>query len=262
MGKSKKATSETTEQDTPLPWRIHVVRRAPLRQVVVMLRGPKRTTATFLWDLDHDSFQIGQMLRNNWLYPDECDLSADGKWFSYHARTPHYNDPVSGSEYQVISRPPYLRAVYLDPDAFPDELTLNPEYPPIPNELRRGLSSNIFNTLHREGWSEAGPEGTARWHFGKPINHRWRLVRCRHNHDVEREGPRPHIYDSHVLVRADGHRIPQPDWEWADTDNGQLLWGERGQIYRAEHLDKHGPVQSKVLYDFRGLRFKRIQAPY
>lgn len=265
MGKPKKASSKNRERDAPLPWRIYVVRRAPLRQAVVMLRGPRRTTATFLWDLDDDRFQIGQMLRNNWLKIDECDLSADGKWFGYYARTPHDNDPVSGSRYHVVSRPPYLSAVYLDPHASAHENnpSFSPAYPPIPEELRRDLCSNVHTTLHREGWSEASEESTARWHFGKPVNRRWHLVRCKHGYDPKREASRTvgGCY-SHVLVRADGHRIPQPDWEWADTDNGQLIWAEKGQLHRAEHLDKNGPMQPKVLYDFRGLTFRRIQAPY
>lgn len=150
------------EGDTPpRPWRIHVVRRQPLRQAVVMLRGPQKVTATFLWDLDSDGFQLGQMLRNNWLRLDESDLSEDGQWFSYHARTPHADDPVSGMDYHVVSRPPYLHAVYLDPGYPAPEVSS--EYPRTPEALRRQLSANPFHTLRREGWSPVDAQSPARW---------------------------------------------------------------------------------------------------
>lgn len=247
---------------TRRPWRIHVIRRAPLRQVVVMLCGPERTRASFLWDWDTDHFQLGQMLRNNWLRPDECDLSADGQWFSYHARTPSRRDPVSGDDYQVISRPPYLHAVFLDPGYSSVEKT--PEYPTIPPGLQRAFCANIFSTLSREGWSKAEPESEARWHYSKPISRSWRLVRCMHHYEPgyrAKEGRSPSYY-SHVLVRDDGFRIRQPDWEWADTDGSRLLWGSAGKLYRSERMSREGPLQARLVKDFQGLRFQRIRAPY
>jgi hypothetical protein len=202
------------------------------------------------------------MLRNNWLRPEECDLSADGQWFRYHAATRHYGDPVSGGHYAVLSRPPYLHAVYLDPGygASPEAA----QYPPTPEHLRHHFCANIFSTLPREGWSETEPESTAMWHYSKPINKRWRLVRCMHNHgpEYEKDKSRPPLYNSHVLIRDDGLRIPKPDWQWADNDQGQLVWGSEGQLYRAEHLNKHGPMEPRVLHDFRDLSFQNIRAPY
>jgi hypothetical protein len=262
MASPKKKTSRTAGIETPRHWRIHVVRRAPLRQVVLMLRGPKRVTATYLWDLDQDTFQLGQMLRNNWLQCDESDLSADGQWFSYHAATPNYSDPVSGSDYRVISRPPYLHAVYLDPGyGSKEEAAL---YPPTPEHLRREFCANVFSSLPREGWTRTAPESTARWHYAKQVTKRWRLVRCMHNSGPEYEKDRslPANYNSHVLIRDDGLRIPKPDWEWADRDQGQLVFGTKGQILRAQHLNRDGPVEPRVLFDFRDIRFQRIRAPY
>lgn len=261
MASPKRKTSRTAGIQPTRPWRIHVVRRAPLRHVVVMLRGPKRTTATYLWNLDSDSFQLGQMLRNNWLRPDESDLSEDGQWFSYHAKTPHA-DRVTGMDYHVVSRPPFLRAVYLDPGYGAEAEAA--QYPPTPPQLQHHFCSNVFSSLPREGWSQAEPESGARWHYSKAINKRWRLVRCMHNGSTEpaKDHSRPANYNSHVLVRDDGLRLAQPDWEWADVDRGQLLWGTQGRIWRAPELSLDGPHQARVLQDFRGVVFKRIRAPY
>lgn len=227
-----------------------------------MLRGPEKVTATFLWDLDSDRFQLGQMLRNNWLRPDESDLSEDGRWFSYHARTPHYDDPVSGMDYHVVSRPPYLHAVYLDPGYPAPEVSS--EYPRIPAELGRQFCANVFFGLEREGWSSVDAEGTARWQHAKPITRRWTLMRCMHQRGIgpDEDPSQPARHVSHLLVRDDGLRLAQPDWEWADTDEGQLLWGAAGRLYRSAGLGSEGPVEPEELKDFRDLRFQRIRAPY
>jgi hypothetical protein len=51
------------------------------------------------------------------------------------------------------------------------------------------------------------------------------------------------------------------DWEWADVDDHRLLWAEGGKIFAAE-IESHKLGPAKMLYDFNGMTFQEIEAPY
>lgn len=51
------------------------------------------------------------------------------------------------------------------------------------------------------------------------------------------------------------------NWEWADVDDGRLLWAEGGKIFAAE-VDADGLGPAKVLQDFNDMTFQEIEAPY
>lgn len=243
----------------PIPWRIHVVMRRPLRHAVVLLRGPKKLFATFSWDLDTDRIAIGQMMRRARIDPQECDLSADGRWFQLHIANSRFDDPVTGGDYTVIARPPYVHAVYLKPRRVIRELVA--VYPPIPPELEHAFCSNIFSTLPREGWVMAAAVSTATHHYSKAVNARWTLVRCMHTREDDAANVPIH-YNTHVLVRDDGLWVDLPEWSWAEVDAGDLVWGRGGRLWRAREIHPDGPTDRKELADFRELRFRQLRAPY
>jgi hypothetical protein len=51
------------------------------------------------------------------------------------------------------------------------------------------------------------------------------------------------------------------DWEWADVDGERLLWAEGGKIFAAA-IEPGGLGPAKLLYDFNGMTFQEIEAPY
>jgi hypothetical protein len=82
-------------------------RDAPV--VAVVRRGPSAWSHLGRWDLTDGSFEPGAWIRAN-LSPQRCDVSPDGRWFSYFAaKTSARWD--AGPTYIAISRLPWLAAL-------------------------------------------------------------------------------------------------------------------------------------------------------
>lgn len=95
------------------PARIHVLlaSRAPIG--LVIRRGPSKQVATILWDLRHDTFQLGQWLKGR-IYERRSDLSPDGKYFIYFAMNGKWASEAKRA-WTAISRAPYLSALAVFP---------------------------------------------------------------------------------------------------------------------------------------------------
>ena len=52
--------------------------------VAVIRRGPSDWMHVSRWDLETPAYEPGAWLRGT-IYPQRCDLSPDGRWFSYFA---------------------------------------------------------------------------------------------------------------------------------------------------------------------------------
>lgn len=74
------------------PPRLHVLLRK--KTAVVILRGRNKSVATFAWNLEDDSFALGQWFRGR-IYEYRCDLSPDGKYLIYFAAKYWRRDAVS-----------------------------------------------------------------------------------------------------------------------------------------------------------------------
>lgn len=81
--------------------------KAPL--VAVIRRGPSAWTHLGAWDIGLSRYTPGAWIRAH-LYPQRCDLSPDGRWFSYVALKGNATWNV-GTTYVAISRMPWLTAL-------------------------------------------------------------------------------------------------------------------------------------------------------
>ncbi|MEP7055521.1 MAG: hypothetical protein ABI912_09765 [Actinomycetota bacterium] len=81
--------------------------RAPV--LAVIRRGPSNWSHVGVWDIDRPAYEPGSWLRGH-IYPQRCDLSPDGRWFSYFAIAGHA-DWALGTTYIAISRLPWLQAL-------------------------------------------------------------------------------------------------------------------------------------------------------
>jgi hypothetical protein len=50
-------------------------------------------------------------------------------------------------------------------------------------------------------------------------------------------------------------------WEWAVLDGDRLVWAPGGCIY-AGHVSGAGLTEQERLFDFNGMRFEAVVAPY
>lgn len=81
-----------SEKAKPLPPRLYVLLRK--KAAVVILRGRDKSVATFAWNLEDDSFKLGQWFRGR-IYEYRSDLSPDGKHLIYFAAKYWRRDAVS-----------------------------------------------------------------------------------------------------------------------------------------------------------------------
>jgi hypothetical protein len=261
------------------PARLHVLlaRDAPVG--VVIRRGPAKSVCTLLWDRRNDTFKLGQWMRGR-IYERRCDLSPDGQHFLYFALSGRWSSETRGS-YTAISRAPWLKALTLFPegstwgggglfmsnseyhdqscsgfDALRDESGLRlVECSPRQYELYRAR-------LVRDGWqpiSEGLGFESEKNIFEKDTRRGW-ILRKYVLSQLDRTPGKAIEWDEHELEKRD-ERIVVPSWEWAEVDGRDIVWAEKGCLYRAR-LYKSGLGEQKMVYDFNDMKFQVIQAPY
>jgi hypothetical protein len=81
--------------------------RSPV--VAILRRGPSDWSQVNRWDPVAGTFQRGSWIHAN-LYPQRCDLSPDGRWFSYFTLR-QTSTWAAGPTFIAISRLPWLTAL-------------------------------------------------------------------------------------------------------------------------------------------------------
>ena len=81
--------------------------RSPI--VAILRRGPSEWSQVSRWDPEAGTFERGSWIHAN-LYPQRCDLSPDGRWFSYFTLR-QTSTWAAGPTYIAISRLPWLTAL-------------------------------------------------------------------------------------------------------------------------------------------------------
>jgi hypothetical protein len=272
-----------------VPSRIHVLLARDSAYAVVVRRGPTRHTALIGWDRKTDKFELGQWLYGR-IYERRCDLSPDGKHLIYFAMNGRWKSSVKGS-WTAISRAPYLKAVslfakgdcwhggglfqtssaYWLNDGYGHELQEEDrrlkrvlEYPW--HEHYGGECLGVYYIrLQRDGWAmkHTAPDGQGGQVtiFEKRINGHWHL-RKRAHATLHRPVGRGIYYDTHELFDARTEEVlSKTNWEWADVDDGRLVWAADGQLL-AGRVGAHGLQGEKKLFDFNPMQFERLTAPY
>jgi hypothetical protein len=237
---------------------------------IVFRRGPSKQVLLLKWDLERDSFEVGQWFKGR-IYERRCDLSPSGDRLVYFAAT--YRGPYR--TWTAVSRPPYFTALALWPkgDAWgggglfskENELLLN--HPPEEIALADGFAVPRFfkvGVLPTEGQGEDGPisdehlrrdgwdllqAGT--WVMQERPAHLW--FKC----DPPEMWSKPHpvaSVDCKLLQRCDGLNEKNGPWymtsyqlqgrhpsesrdlgraDWADwSPDGHLLFAREGKIFR------------------------------
>ena len=83
-----------------------VARSAPVG--VIIRRGPSKQVVLIKWNMEDDTFEIGQWLKAR-VYETRCDLSPEGDMLLYFAS----DNRRSLSSWSAVSRPPYFTALAL-----------------------------------------------------------------------------------------------------------------------------------------------------
>jgi hypothetical protein len=278
--------------DNPMkkfPARIHVLLAREARVGLVIRRGPSKSVATYLWDRRTDQFTLGQWMRGR-IYERRCDLSPDGKYFIYFAMNGKWKSETKGS-WTAISMVPYLKAITLLPkgecwnggglftsdrsyalnDGFGhsisfEDSSVKRDLSNIPAMAHRGECPGVYYPrLVRDGWSIGDSSRPGVWEdldvFEKQLPGGWTLRKFAHA-EIPVDPGKSCYWDEHDLEHLEsGTRIRCGDWEWADYDEGQLMWATKGKIWRGR-LQRSGIHEEQMLCDFNGMSFEAKPAPY
>ncbi|MBA3531790.1 MAG: hypothetical protein H0T73_07725 [Ardenticatenales bacterium] len=278
-----------TTPPAPFPPRLHVLLASNAPLGLVLRRGPSKQVATIHWDRHNDAFEVGQWLKGR-IYERRSDLSPDGKYFLYFAMNGQWESEARGS-WTAISRAPYLKALALFPKGngwhggglWTGKRTywLNDGYGHgvlrSTTEVQRDLAYSppqlyggecpgvYYPRLLRDGWTLRERIQVAKWKdvfiFEKWVAHGWALRKLAHA-EVDAPPGKGVYWDEHELLhRASGETIACPDWEWAELDGKRLVWAAGGKLWAAR-LKGDGLMGQRELFDFRGMVFAPLRAPY
>jgi len=122
-----------------------------------------------------------------------------------------------------------------------------------------------YHRLKRDNWIYKGEiiasNSNAAFFFEKALKHGWLLRKITHAETGAPQG-KGCYWDEHELERpVAGIKLHFPCWEWADLDNGRLIWAENGKLWRG-HVGTKGIGQRKCLHDFNDMKFEALAAPY
>ena len=271
------------------PARLHVLlaRDAPIG--VVIRRGPAKSVCTVGWNRATDQFTLGQWLRGR-IYERRADISPDGRHLIYFAMSAKWKSETKGS-WTAISRTPWLHAVtlwgkgdcwqggglFLDKKQYwlngagchslirdTKEVAQKAGYVPAGGQGGECLGV-YFPRLLRDGWVRKEGISRGKWDgsaiFEKDIGKGW-ILRKYAMADTHHPPGAGCYWDEHELESSErDERIVVPNWEWADVDGKDLVWAEKGCLYRAR-LHRDGLAEAKMLFDFTPMQFEARPAPY
>lgn len=273
------------KESAKFPARLHVLLARDAKVGLVIRRGPSKSVCTVLWDRKQDKFKLGQWMRGR-IYERRCDLSPDGQHFIYFAMNGRFQSETKGS-WTAISRVPFLKAMNLfaKGDCWHGggmflsdrEFWLNDGYGHTElkksNQLRRNLNGQpkesfggecltiYYNRLQRDGWTMSNQEYQGATLFERKLPKGWRLRRLAFS-EIGAPPGRGCYWDAHELRHESTETILAfPEWEWADFIDGRLVFAVEGKLCAAR-LGRGKLVGEKILYDFNGMKFEAIAAPY
>lgn len=282
---TKDIVASSSREQSKFPARLHVLLAREAKVGLIVRRGPSKSVCTVLWDRKRDKFRLGQWMRGR-IYERRSDLSPDGKHFLYFAMNGRWKSEAKGA-WTAISRVPHLKAVdlfakgdcwhggglFLSSREFwlnnglghtelksSSRLVQNPKGQP--ERYFGGECLTIYyNRLQRDGWVMRSKTLEKTTVFEKKLPKSWILRKLAFS-EIDPPTGRGCYWDAHELqYQSAANLLAFPEWEWADFVDGRLVWAADGQLKTAR-LGRGKLVGEKVLYDFNGMKFEAIVAPY
>jgi len=268
---------------------------------VIFRRGPSNQVLLIRWNLEQDTFDLGQWLKGR-IYERRCDLNPEGDMLLYFAA--NWKEPYQ--PWSAISLPPYLTALALWPKGdgwggggqfvSRDQIALNHRE----GEMAIATGFSIPNWLtvrqigDRPGWGEDNPVWSERlrrdgwrltvypnatkndfsakvwieydppitWQKAHPLSPEEYTLQMLILGVKERNGP--WYLTEHTIARKGGHIETIGRSEWADwSREGDLLFSQSGCLFRLRYINGvlGGVESSEMVADFSKLKFQSTKAP-
>ena len=227
---------------------------------VILRRGPTDWVAAYQCNVKTDEIVLSQWLKGR-IYEHLSDVSADGRYFVYSARK-------KTDGYTVIALAPWLKAIalwwnvgsqgggiFVGDRCMLHETCFNEFFDDRLHCIEQDsdyLRHGVYHArLLRDGWkvAEQSDFKNDRYLYTCDIGNGRFLQKMVHRY---KSGER------HRLISPSG-AIDKPEWYWCDYRDGQLLWSEKGSLYRAAWDAIGSPT---LIRDFNPDRFEQRRAPY
>lgn len=271
------------------PARLHVCIARQARKAIIIRRGPAKEVATIGWDMQSNTFTLGQWFRGR-IFALQSDISPDGQHFIYSTWKYQHSSPEA---WTAVSEFPWLKALDFYPlpgwDSPPgggfftsagsyriltdpskagykkSGLRVKQMALPVAADALRGQRIHI-RKMARDGWQmpSTAPQGGNTPAFSKMVHPDWRLVRTLRSHELSHSFPpgSAFCHEAFLLQHIpDGKIINLPNWEWAELDGENLLWTEKGRLMSAS-VGNNGLENILEIHNFNEMKFEEIAAPY
>jgi hypothetical protein len=252
-----------SDDASPCRLYVYLARDAPVG--VILRRGPSAWVRMSLWHTDTDEIEHGQWFAGR-VYERRCDLSPDGRLFTYFARKESARTmaEVGADSWIAVSRPPWFTALALwtigstwcAGTHFHDERTLFAAHittPPDRGTLPPWLALTKdplhldrspewtdrtvhFSRLLRDGWTPVpGLETTNPcWERHSPDGQRTLIMTPRADASVTDYGG-THIDEYALRDERDGSTLEIAPATWAGWDQrGRLVVARNGALHEID----------------------------
>jgi hypothetical protein len=281
--------------------RIFAILARGASEAVIFRRGPSKQVLLIKWHLGSDKLEYGQWFKGR-IYERRCDLSPSGDLLICFAAK--YKQPLAS--WTAISKPPYLTALALWPKGdgwggggiFDSELAIQLNHRPGEDvlakefKLKKNMRVSLYGScpgwgedfpiyhslLLRNGWNlidegECGEHdwnAQVRWEYTKPMvyektskNDRRLQMQLK---GISQQNDSWYWVDYVILDEAGKSLFQLPKTDWADWDDGDLVFAKDGKLFRlnqknfSRYMD-HGDEALKLIADLGTLKFEEKIAP-
>jgi hypothetical protein len=288
------ASADMPQQMPSIPLyrtRLSVLFAANAPKAVILRRGPKKHFRLIMWDLDTDTFTLGQWMKGE---VHLCDLSPDGRkllvWAAqYHAKTrkhlevrtsPYSPETVRLTRRQLMRRPKrkiprYMRATFDNPKrpprsysstwtalSTPPYFTALAIWPSVGTWTGGGVFTSNWKIVLRESDDGLTPIENV------PLPATLQIDAAQKPADLQRSAYDPECETGELhdtIYRA----LTECSVTWIDwiypQPSADLFFAAAGCIYKLKHW-KNVPAQAylaeaRLIADFRNMRFELMSVP-
>lgn len=286
----------------PVFARLHAIFASDKPVAVVFRRGPAKQVATFLWNRKTDTFTIGQWFKGliyanrcdlspdgrymiYFAYNGKVNQDTRRSWtaVSFAPYLKAINLYQKGDTWQGGGLFLSNKTFWLNDDYFSEkriiressglekslfyDKTHDPSVLPCP-KIGFDYKSTYYYRLLRDGWTYYDTlffEKENQVLFRKSVSKGWILQKHIHEDDLKiRSKKTKQIHWEHhsLFHKTSKTEINCPNWEWAEQDNCDLVWAEKGCLYRCQLTKNLDLSSAKLLYDFNTETFQALKAPY
>lgn len=253
------------------PARVFVLVPEKSDNAIIIRRGPSKIVGIFKWNVRTDKIESYQWLKGR-IYEYFSDISSNGEYLIYSANK-------KGNGYTAISRSPWLKALslwnnvggwggglflgdnkYLLYDGSEKYCKLRSIEVSPDNSGYQYIKNGVYPArLLRSGWIIKSQKGSETI-FSKFITNDIELGKIWRRNIGHRKGHGEFSEYHRIISCSEIEELPT--WEWCEWLNNNIVWSEKGCLFRASLENQKNIGKPFLIHDFNQEQFEEKVAPY